>query len=1461
MYSIAYKWRLTTTKYAYITSTSYRADNSDPDFTLAQITTGGKLDSADEQTIKDKVRDMSADEYRQCFEYMYDLIQADEDGKYINLKNWEYYYHFKTDEKSDDKIFFVEATATATTSNDGEAHASVINDRGALKFTFEIPRGIDGKDGVDGKDGIDGEPINDGIYNESIYKLTKNNEAPRVNLPDDWDVEGSYYQNNGYVIETWTNKPSGITSTHKYEWISTRRFDAAKRMWEAFSTPVLIARWGEDGKDGDGIEYIYKGTEENTTPELIIPEDWENSESPYQTKGYYPSDWSPNPDSINNVGRRYGWVSIRKEVNGVWQRFSEPALWSNWADDGDGIEYVYFLNNTNTAPELDKYDTNTFEYQDSDFIPTTDGKKWNDDYIEPTYENRYSWVTSRKYKDGKWIEFSPVKLWNTYKIGGKTSVDLYARSSVNLTTTDLPVSENGISYYSFNRAAFFNDVELTEGITSFNSYSKKVIWKHDIPSDIDGRYLYKTSARVEVKNNYDEAIEVGDNLWQGPYLLATDGENGANTAPYLMMDDDSLSLPISKKDNTPNNTYTYSFNASLYFSDSLVTINEGVVKIDNNNGNITINDDKTGIIDNGNKYCVSFAINTDKEFSELKFISLTLKGEYEGKEIKATGQFKVIPYYTEDVTLYKILLDKNTIFVPEDYCEKVNDKAWESILNASVVDDKGNNIEVGKLYYEKKDGERVDFTNRDNSEGVNGVLKFISCPDLVGAEGYEDYLLITDENLPNPIKLIHVVDDKIREVEYVDILNIPRDGKDGENGANGEDGKDGASSKLVAVYCITNEETKPSTPSGGSFNFETNETVYPEGWGEYDPTYSGIVWYSQTVFNSDNNDNIVWTKPIRLTGEKGKDGSSNILDLSNDTDQVYTNNDVIIADQVIETTVILTDSEIYPDDIEVYIGDINVTENIEFVKEDGSKGVKIKLLFNSGSTFNENEINYTIKVSSVEYSKIFKVVKLNGNVDYDLEVTPTFIKIDSDGNFSPSALTVNINKSDISVNNRNITKLDKIPEGFELLMYRDNLESSVTMTFLSTVDLNRLNPKPEKFIKFDLISDDNVYDSIIIECVRDGQNGEQGPQGPQGETGPEGPQGEKGETGNDGQNGKLLYPMGEWNPEITYTSSTQTTPFVMFGGEYYVLISEESIKGNAPADEEGKIRPEWVKMEQYEAIYTKLLVAGNGLVGGSVYNGDYVFSKNGKNVNNSITIEGEYYSNFDDAIVDSIFSGGTSLNSFIPNYLVDFNQGRAWFGNGKTIIDKNGVVYTKDIVEMIQDFPIPYPSGSTGWDSIKTGATLTGTSILSSNKVYIKNINSLNSYLFDDDFSQCPSEPIILHYYIPDNLITRPNTFYKGEIYLGNTCASQKYISFPGQIIKYNNTKYEEAKSKTHSIHVIGSTTGNEIGGNKIEFLVKWDGKSTIAIKKAGELFSSTIKKLDIELIGKYEIEEILRFI
>ena len=194
-------------------------------------------------------------------------------------------------------------------------------------------------------------------------------------------------------------------------------------------------------------------------------------------------------------------------------------------------------------------------------------------------------------------------------------------------------------------------------------------------------------------------------------------------------------------------------------------------------------------------------------------------------------------------------------------------------------------------------------------------------------------------------------------------------------------------------------------------------------------------------------------------------------------------------------------------------------------------------------------------------------------------------------------------------------------------------------------------------------STDAVYDVQTIPILKDGEDGEKG------------------------DRGKLLYPAGRWNSGTTYDGTdNEKTPFVTYknGDEdkYYVLTATTKISGTTYEPNKSG----WTEMAQYEALYTKLLVAENGLVGGSVYNGDYVFSKDGVLSGNNTS----EYSGFTSEIVDNIFTGDTPNNNFIPNYLVDFNKGRAWFGNGETLINEKGVIHTKNLVEEIKTFILPF---------------------------------------------------------------------------------------------------------------------------------------------------------------------------
>jgi hypothetical protein len=154
------------------------------------------------------------------------------------------------------------------------------------------------------------------------------------NGADGTDIEFIYLRNTGdtpskpasvnkddYVPSGWTNSPSGITATYQYEWVCVRTKPSGSGTWSAYSTPVIWAKWGDKGTDGDGMEYIFQRTEVETAPStpLIF--------SP--NAGFVPSDWTDEPSGVS-ADYPFEWVSVRHKTNGKWGAFSKPTLWNNY---------------------------------------------------------------------------------------------------------------------------------------------------------------------------------------------------------------------------------------------------------------------------------------------------------------------------------------------------------------------------------------------------------------------------------------------------------------------------------------------------------------------------------------------------------------------------------------------------------------------------------------------------------------------------------------------------------------------------------------------------------------------------------------------------------------------------------------------------------------------------------------------------------------------------------------------------------------------------------------------------------------------------------------------------------------------------------------------------------------------------------------------------------------------------
>jgi hypothetical protein len=159
--------------------------------------------------------------------------------------------------------------------------------------------------GLNGENGADGTDI------EFIY-LRNTGDTPSKPVSENKD---------DYVPSGWTDSPSGITATYKYEWVCVRNKPSGSGSWSAFSTPVIWAKWGDKGTDGDGIEYIFQRTEVETAPSTPLVF------SP--NAGFVPSGWTDEPSGVS-ADYPFEWVSMRKKTNGIWGGFSEPTLWNNY---------------------------------------------------------------------------------------------------------------------------------------------------------------------------------------------------------------------------------------------------------------------------------------------------------------------------------------------------------------------------------------------------------------------------------------------------------------------------------------------------------------------------------------------------------------------------------------------------------------------------------------------------------------------------------------------------------------------------------------------------------------------------------------------------------------------------------------------------------------------------------------------------------------------------------------------------------------------------------------------------------------------------------------------------------------------------------------------------------------------------------------------------------------------------
>lgn len=245
--------------------------------------------------------------------------------------------------------------------------------------------------------GKDGEAGTDIAEKEQIYKTA--GEGETVQKP------ANNENVDDYVPEGWTDNPQGVSATVPCEWTCIRTKNTSAGKWNDWEGPILWAHYGHNGTDGDGIEYIFwAGPGEQAYPSGSEPNSWYTDEqsknNEYDSNGQYSEEdhsdkyynskyynkrefikagtgWKDEPIDLSAPGYGPGskqYVSIRKRRNdsnnqsseakdAYWHQYSEPALWSYYAQDGDAGRGVSLnLDNGTMAVSLNNNGTNqTFD--------------------------------------------------------------------------------------------------------------------------------------------------------------------------------------------------------------------------------------------------------------------------------------------------------------------------------------------------------------------------------------------------------------------------------------------------------------------------------------------------------------------------------------------------------------------------------------------------------------------------------------------------------------------------------------------------------------------------------------------------------------------------------------------------------------------------------------------------------------------------------------------------------------------------------------------------------------------------------------------------------------------------------------------------------------------------------------------------------------------------------------------
>lgn len=218
--------------------------------------------------------------------------------------------------------------------------------------------------GADGHDGADGSNI------EFVYKLTITSLVTPTKPTGNSQTEA--------IRQGWTDHPTGISEQYQCEWVCSHNLQT-DGSWSEWSSPTIWSKWGVNGKDGDGVEYIYQITKLPASPKEITDNNPDQDEYiPQSAPGEQP--WTDNPTGVSKEFQ-YEWVSKRKYKGDThkWGNFSSPSLWAKWGDDGQDGQHLRVMYTKTSGSDIKPRDPDRLNINPGSIwgvgMPTATGKE------------------------------------------------------------------------------------------------------------------------------------------------------------------------------------------------------------------------------------------------------------------------------------------------------------------------------------------------------------------------------------------------------------------------------------------------------------------------------------------------------------------------------------------------------------------------------------------------------------------------------------------------------------------------------------------------------------------------------------------------------------------------------------------------------------------------------------------------------------------------------------------------------------------------------------------------------------------------------------------------------------------------------------------------------------------------------------------------------------------------------